>query len=148
MVDDMPPPLPENADLVGMGDDDFRYRLVVIQTGVRRVDHLEPGFARPKTEIRIVKRHREIDVVQPADGLEHCAVDEGAGESHSADVANNVRQIEVAGMLTRQSLEHMDGARKRAEDHARVLNCVVWIEKFGADDADVWPPRNLDHSSQ
>src|SRR5215210_7843222 len=47
VVDDMPPPLPEKSDLMGMGDHGFRYRLMMIETGIRCVDHFVACFARP-----------------------------------------------------------------------------------------------------
>src|SRR3954468_16194300 len=109
---------------------------MVVQSGVGRVEHLKTGLTGPQAEIGVIERNGQILLVQPTNDVEYGTVDDSTGKRYRADIANDVRQVKETGVVSRQPLEDMHRTTIRTEHHTGMLDRVVRVQEFSADDPD------------
>src|SRR4051812_136216 len=80
--DDLIPPFAQGRNFAWLGERLLGDRFVVTQHGVRRKDDLVAVIANPQTEVRVVMRDPEVDVVQETDLVEDRPPEHGAREGH------------------------------------------------------------------
>src|SRR4051794_25049581 len=90
VIDDVSPPLAQVGDLMRVRDHGLRQRLVVVESRVGSVNHLEPGLPGPETKVSVIEGDGKVFLVEPADGVEDVPVNESASKGHGAAIAHDV----------------------------------------------------------
>src|SRR5215218_1558569 len=100
---------------------------MVVQCGVRSVEHLVAGLAGPQAEISVIERNGQVVLIQPTNDVKYGTIDDCTRKRYRADIANDVGQVKETRIVSGQLLEDMHRTAIRAEHHSGMLDRVIRV---------------------
>jgi hypothetical protein len=113
-----------------------RRRLVMIELGIRCSQVAIAPLDQPETQIDMVGRHRQRNIVQAAGLQIGLKAKQQAGPGHRGDCPHGRELAEIAGIVTSPVQVLMARGCVHTDGDATVLDRAVGIQQLGADRPD------------